>query len=80
MSSYREDVLVGCLMSYGQDTAEFYRRAAGYVDKLLKGAKPSDLPIEQPAKIHFAINRTTAGLLGLTISKELLLRADESVG
>jgi putative ABC transport system substrate-binding protein len=77
MSSYREDVEAGCLISYGQNTAEFYRRAAGYVDKLLKGAKPSDLPIEQPTNIHLAINRNTANLLGLTIPKELLLRADE---
>lgn len=77
MSSYREDVQAGCLISYGQNTAEFYRRAAGYVDKLLKGSRPSDLPIEQPATIHFAINRSTAKLVGLMIPTELLLRADE---
>jgi putative ABC transport system substrate-binding protein len=77
MSSYREDVEAGCLISYGQNTAEFYRRAARYVDKLLKGAKPADLPIEQPTNIHLALNRNTARLLGLSIPKELLLRADE---
>ena len=77
MSSYREDVEAGCLISYGQNTAEFYRRAARYVDKLLRGAKPADLPIEQPTNIHLALNRSTAKLLGLTIPKELLLRADE---
>jgi putative ABC transport system substrate-binding protein len=77
MSSYREDVEAGCLISYGQNTAEFYRRAARYVDKLLKGAKPADLPIEQPMNIHLALNRTTARQIGLSIPKELLLRADE---
>ena len=79
MYGYREDVEAGGLMSYGQNLADFYRRAATYVDKILKGATPGELPIEQPIKIHLAINRKTAKALGLVISKELLFRADEVI-
>ena len=77
MFYYREDAQAGGLISYGQNLAEHYRRAATFVDKILKGANPGELPFEQPTKIHLAINLKTAKALGLTISKEFLFRADE---
>ena len=70
-------VEVGGLMSYGQDLAAFYRRAATYVDRILKGAKPAELPVEQPTIFKLAINRATAARLGITIPPELIVRADE---
>ena len=75
----KELVAVGGLMSYGTDSKVLYRRLATYVDRILKGAKPSDLPIEQPTEFELAINRKTATQLGLTIPSAVLLRADEIV-
>ena len=71
--------MAGGLASYGPNLPDLFRRAAGYVDKILKGAKPADLPIEQPNKIDLVVNLTAAKALGLKISIPLLGRADEVI-
>lgn len=76
----RENVHAGGLMSYGEDFVELFAQAARYVGKIMKGAKPGDLPIEQPTKFQLTINRKTAAALKLAIPQEILLRADEVMG
>jgi len=79
MHGFREYVEAAGLMSYGANLPDLYRRSADYVDKILRGANPGDMPVEQPTKFDLIINLTTAKALSLTIPKSLLLRANELI-
>jgi len=80
VSHVAEWVPYGLLCSYRQDFPDFFRRVAGYVDKILKGAKPADLPVEQPTKFKLVLNLKTANALGITFPQSLILSADEMIG
>lgn len=79
ISLIAEAVPYGLLMSYGPDFPEFFRRAAGYADRILKGANPADLPVEQPTRFRQVLNLKAAKTLGLTIPQSLLVNTDETI-
>ncbi len=76
---YREYAEAGLLLTYGPETVAQFRRAASYIDKILKGARPADLPVQEPTKFELIINLKTAKALGLTIPQSLLVRADQII-
>jgi putative ABC transport system substrate-binding protein len=76
---YSEFVEAGGLMSYGPDNTDLWRRAADFVDKILKGTKPADMPVEQPTKFEFLVNMNAAKQIGLTIPQKVLARADRVI-
>jgi putative ABC transport system substrate-binding protein len=80
MFGNRANVVAGGLMSYGADFNHMYRRAAVYVDKILKGVRPAELPVERASKYYLVINRTTANTIGVTIPQSILVRTDEVIG
>jgi len=79
ISAVREYAQAGLLLTYGPDLADLFRRSAVFVDKIFKGAKPADLPVEQPIKFDLVVNLKTANALGLTLPPTLLSRADEVI-
>jgi putative ABC transport system substrate-binding protein len=80
MSYIAEEVPAGLLLSYGQDFPDFFRRAVAYTDKILKGAQPADLPVEQPTKFKLVLNLKTANALAIGSPQSLILSADEMIG
>jgi putative ABC transport system substrate-binding protein len=77
--AFREAAEAGGLLSYGQSQVDLYRRAAGYVDRIFKGARPADLPVEQPTTLELFVNRKTATALGVTIPHSLLISANKVI-